>query len=142
MRLKIEHDHDRGFIKIDDEEELTKIDDLGLESLIDRWIGIRSLCFNIDNNSKVRIVTLVYNHFSGEGNPENNWRVIADWTDHGQFEGDDGDRDGDNEGPYATFDRDDFQQDIRIDRQEGVPDSKFVFFRKIDCTRPLTDIVT
>lgn len=68
--------------------------------------------------------------------------MIADWTDHGQFEGDDGDRDGNNERPYTTFDRDDFQQAIRIDEQGGVPDSKFVFFRKIDCTRPLTDIVT
>ena len=149
VRLKIEHDHDHNSagIRINGDNKLEKEDDLGLGSVKGRWIGIRWLCFNIENNSKVRIVTLVDNHYSGEGDPENNWKVIGDWVDHGQFKGDDPDEDGNDERPYTTFDLNVSPQNtIRIDEDdpeggEGRPKDKFVFFRNIDGTQPLTSIV-
>lgn len=109
---------------------------LSFDAYNDRWIGVRFVCFNTNNNTNVRIVTLLDNlglYISNK--PINYWRVIADWTDTGQYPF----------GPYVAypFGNNVSRQTIRIDQVGGSNDLdwKGVFFRHIDPNNPMTNLI-
>lgn len=128
-RLRIEHEHP-------DYTDTLESESLNLGEFNGRWVGFRFLYFNIDNNTKCRMVVLVDNKgLNPAGKPHNAWEVIADWTDSGQYP----------HGPYVTypFGQNNAQQTIRVDKVGGDNDLDWygVFCRKIDPTKPLTQIV-
>lgn len=79
VRLRQEHEHGDYTGSLESES-------LSLGRFNGRWVGFRFLCFNIENNTKVRMVTLVDNKgLDANGRPSNAWEIVSDWTDSGQY---------------------------------------------------------
>lgn len=125
LRLRIEHQHPRYTRNL---EEKT----INLGSIVGRFVGFRQIVYVSEDDKSVRIVTLVDNTgLTADGKPANDWKVIGDWTDNGQYPF----------GPYVDYpySESNAQQTIRIDAMDI--EHQYVFCRQIDPAKPLTNIV-
>jgi hypothetical protein len=142
VRLRIEHQHlggGTGYTKNLEEKKLS------LGNFVGRWVGIRYI--GIHDGKTTRNVYLIDNKGLVNDKPANDWQVVANWVDAGQYNVQVKSKvkgEFKYQPPYSTYPKElrRGQQTIRIDTVGGKNDLewKALFCRQINPDKPLVDL--
>jgi hypothetical protein len=143
IRMRIEHQHLGGGTGYTGNLEEEK---LNLGSFVGRWVGIGYVC--IHDGKTTRNIYLIDNKGLVNGKPANEWKVVADWLDKGQYtEKVKAKVRGEFKypPPYGPYPKEygNGQQTFRIDTVGGKNDLEWygLVCRQIDVTKPLTNLI-
>jgi hypothetical protein len=143
VRMRIEHQHLGGGTGYTGNLEEEK---LNLGNFVGRWVGVRYI--GIHDGTSTRNIYLIDNKGLVNGKPANEWQVVADWPDTGQYkEKVKAKARGEFKypPPYGAYPKEygRGQQTFRIDTVGGSKDLEWygLVCRQIDHTKPLTKII-